>query len=265
MSKPTTREELKQYALRKLGAPVIEINVDDAQLEDAIDDSLQIFNEYHFDGAQRALFKYTITQDDIDNGYISTDGITAGAGPGGSVQVEGGDSIVSVNKVFQFDEGGAGTNMFSVKYQLALNDVYGFRNPGSLSQYTQTQSYIQMLTDFLDPEKQIRFNRVTNRVYLDMNWSESLSVGDFIVLDCYVAVDPVVYTEAFNDILLKRYVTASFKKQWGMNLMKYQNINLPGGVQFNADQLMSMADQEMNQIEEQLQDKYELPPDFFTG
>jgi hypothetical protein len=98
-----------------------------------------------------------------------------------------------------------------------------------------------------------------------MNWSETVEVGDFIVLDCYVAIDPDAYTEAFNDILLKRYVTASFKKQWGMNLMKYQNINLPGGVQFNADQLMSMADQEMNQIEEQLQDKYELPPDFCIG
>ena len=265
MSKPTTREELKQYALRKLGAPVIEINVDDAQLEDAIDDSLQIFNEYHFDGAQRALFKYTITQDDIDNGYISTDGITAGAGPGGSVQVEGGDSIVSVNKVFQFDEGGAGTNMFSVKYQLALNDVYGLRTPGSLSQYTQTQSYIQMLTDMLDPEKQIEFSRVTNRLYLKMDWSENVSVSDTILIECYVSLDPDTYSEIYNDILLKRYVTAMFKKQWAMNLIKYQNIRLPGGVEFNADTLLSEANAEMERIEEQLQDKYELPPDIMMG
>ena len=122
-----------------------------------------------------------------------------------------------------------------------------------------------MLADFLDPEKQIRFSRVTNRVYLDMNWSETVSAGDFIVLDCYVSLDPDTYTEIYNDILLKKYVVASFKKQWGMNLSKYQNISLPGGVQFNADQLMSSANEEMNQIEATLQDKYELPPDFFTG
>jgi hypothetical protein len=264
MAIPTTREELKQYALRKLGAPVIEINVDDAQLEDALDDAIQIFNEYHFDGVERALFKHAITQDDINNGFIDTNNLGL-TGPNDYPQVAGGAKIVSITKAFQFDGGGAGSNMFSVRYQMALNDTYGLRYGGDMTNYYIAQSYISLLSDLLDPEKQIRFNRVTNRVYIDMNWSETVSVGDFIVLDCYVAVDPSVYTEAFNDILLKRYVTASFKKQWGMNLMKYQNINLPGGVQFNADQLMSMADQEMNQIEEQLQDKYELPPDFCVG
>lgn len=264
MAIPTTREELKQYALRKLGAPVIQINVDDEQLEDSLDDAIQIFNEYHFDGVERALFKYEITAEDIENGFIDTSSINL-LGPNDYDQPSDGKSIVSVTKIFQFDAGGAGSNMFSVRYQMALNDTYGLRYGGDLSNYYITQSYIQLLADFLDPEKQIRFSRVTNKLYVDMNWKDLVDVGDFIVIDCYVALNPEQYTEAYNDILLKRYVTASFKKQWASNLNKYQNISLPGGVQFNADTLMSSAMDEMNSIEETLQDKYELPPDFFTG
>ena len=264
MATPTTREELKQYALRKLGAPVIEINVDDAQLEDSLDDAIQIFNEYHFDGVERALYKHAITQTDIDNGFIDTNSLGL-TGPNDYPQVEDSSRIVSITKVFQFDEGGAGTNMFSVRYQMALNDSYGLRYGGDMTNYYITQSYISLLADFLDPEKQIRFNRVTNRVYLDMNWSETVSVGDFVVLDCYVSLNPDNYTEIYNDILLKRYVTASFRKQWGMNLIKYQGINLPGGVQFDGQALISQGNDEMEKIEDTLQDKYELPPDFFTG
>jgi hypothetical protein len=264
MATPTTREELKQYALRKLGAPVIEINVDDAQLEDSLDDAIQIFNEYHFDGVERALFKHEITQTDIDNGFIDTNSLGL-TGPNDYPQVEDSTRIVSITKAFQFDEGGAGTNMFSVRYQMALNDSYGLRYGGDMTNYYITQSYISLLADFLDPEKQIRFNRVTNRVYLDMNWSETVSAGDFVVLDCYVSLNPDNYTEIYNDILLKRYVTASFRKQWGMNLVKYQGINLPGGVQFDGQALISQGNDEMEKIEDTLQDKYELPPDFFTG
>ena len=265
MATPTSREELKQYALRKLGAPVIEINVDDAQLEDALDDSLQIFNEYHFDGVQKALFKVEVSESDITNGYLETNNIGITQGPGDSPQVEAGDRIVSVNKVFQFAEGGASTNMFSVNYQLALNDIYGIRTPGSLSQYANTQSYIQMVSDMLDPEKQIEFSRVTNRLYLKMDWSENVSAGDFLMVEAYVSLNPDTYTEIYNDILLKQYVTASFKKQWAMNLLKYQNIRLPGGVEFNADSLLSEANSEMDRIEQTLYDKYELPPDIMMG
>ena len=168
MATPTTREELKQYALRKLGAPVIEINVDDAQLEDALDDSLQIFAEYHFDGVEKVFYKYAVTETDITNGFIDVNNIGS-TGPNDSPQVSPGSSIVSVYKVFQFDEGGAGTNMFSVNYQLALSDVYGIRAPGNMSQYAITQGYIQMLQDMLSPEKAVRFSRVTDRIYIDMD------------------------------------------------------------------------------------------------
>jgi len=264
MATPTTREELKQYALRKLGAPVIEINVDDAQLEDALDDSLQIFAEYHFDGVEKVFYKYEVTDTDISNGYIDVGNIGS-TGPNDSPQVSPGSSIVSVYKVFQFDEGGAGTNMFSVDYQLALSDVYGIRAPGNMSQYAITQSYIQMLKDMLSPEKSVRFSRVTNRIYLDMDWDDLLNSGDFLLIEAYASLDPATYTEIFNDILLKKYTTAAFKYQWGTNLMKYQGINLPGGVQFNGDQLMSQAKEEMERIEETLQDKYELPANFWVG
>jgi len=264
MAKPTTREELKQYALRKLGAPVIEINVDDAQLEDSLDDALQMFNEYHFDGTERALFKYEITQTDIDNGFIDTDTIGV-TGPNDYPQVESSTEIISVTKVFQFDEGGAGTNMFSVRYQTALQDVYGLRSMGDMANYAITQSYISMLSDILSPEKQLRFTRVTNRLYIDMNWSETVDAGDFVLIDTYVSLDPDTYTEIYNDILLKKYVVASFRKQWGMNLIKYQGINLPGGVQFDGQALVSQGNEEMEKIEDTLQDKYELPPDIMVG
>ncbi len=264
MATPTTREELKQYALRKLGAPVIEINVDDAQLEDALDDALQIFAEYHFDGVEKVFYKYEVTDTDITNGFIDVGNIGS-TGPNDSPQVSPGSNIVSVYKVFQFDAGGAGTNMFSVDYQLALSDVYGIRAPGNMSQYAITQSYIQMLKDMLSPEKSVRFSRVTNRIYIDMDFGDLLNSGDFLVIEAYASLDPATYTEIFNDILLKKYTTAAFKYQWGTNLMKYQGINLPGGVQFNGDQLMSQAKEEMERIEESLQDKYELPANFWVG
>ena len=155
--------------------------------------------------------------------------------------------------------------MFSVDYQLALSDVYGIRAPGNMSQYAITQSYIQMLKDMLSPEKSVRFSRVTNSIYLDMDWDDLLNSGDFLLIEAYASLDAATYTEIFNDILLKKYTTAAFKYQWGTNLMKYQGINLPGGVQFNGDQLMSQAKEEMERIEETLQDKYELPANFWVG
>ena len=264
MSTPSSREELKQYALRKLGAPVIEINVDDAQLEDGIDDAIQVFNEYHFDGVERALFKVEITETDIANGFIDTSAIGF-TGPNDYPQAADGPSIISVTKVFQFDEGGATSNMFSLRYQMALQDTYGLRYGGDMTNYYITQSYITLVSDLLDPEKQIRFNRVTDRLYLDMNWSETVNAGDFLVVDCYVTLNPDTYTDIYNDIMLKKYVTAAFRKQWGMNLIKYQGINLPGGVQFDGQALISQGNEEMERLENDLQDKYELPPDFFTG
>lgn len=261
--KPNTREQLKEYALRKLGAPVVEINVDDAQLEDRIDDALQMFAEYHFDGVQKAFYRYVVTEEDQQNGYIATNNLTKNDGAIGP-ELANGNQIISVLRIFEFSENGS-SNMFSVPYQIALNDMYGLRAPGSLINYSITQQHLELLRDYLDPEKMIRFSRVTNKIYVDMNWGEDITPGNSIVIECYVALSPNDYPEIYDDILLKKFVTASFKQQWGQNLSKYQNVTLPGGLSYNGAEIYQQGTDEMEKIEESLSNKYELPPDFFVG
>jgi hypothetical protein len=260
---PRSREQLKEYALRKLGAPVIEINVDDAQLEDRIDDALQMFAEYHFDGVQRAFYRYIVKEEDRSRGYIDTDSLVKNDGAIGP-EISNGNQIISVLRIFEFTESGS-SNMFSVPYQIALNDMYGLRAPGSLINYTMTQQHLELMRDYLDPEKMIRFSRVTNRIYIDMNWEEDIDVGNTVIVECYVALDPNEFPEIYNDILLKKYVVSSFKQQWGQNLSKYQNVTLPGGLSYNGAEIYQQASDEMDKIEESLSNKYELPPDFFVG
>jgi len=247
MAKPTSRATLKEYALRSLGAPVIEINVDDAQLEDRIDDALQFFAEYHFDGVEKTYLKHQVTQDDIDNEYITVS-----------------DSVISVTKLFQFSEGTV--NLFDVRYQMALNDFYGLRNPNqSMVQYDITKRHLSLIQDILSPEKSIRFSRVTNQIKIDMDWSEEVDVGDYLVAEAYAVLDPETYTEIYNDRLLKRYVIELFRRQWGSNLSKFEGIQLPGGVTFNGREIMERAQAEIDKIEENVQLMYELPPDFMVG
>ena len=263
MAQPTSRQELKDYCLRQLGFPVIEINVDDKQLEDRLDDALQTFSEYHFDGVLRTYFKHKVTSTDVSNGYIDTDSIAANAASIG-VAVESGKQIMSVTRVFEFSESGT-NNIFSVPYQIALNDLYGLRSPGMMSDYTIIQNHLSLIRDYLDPEKAIRFSRVTNRLYLDMNWAEDIQVGQFIVLEAYVALNPDTYTEIYNDRFLKKYVTALFKKQWGANLSKYESVQLPGGVTLNGRQIYDDAVTELERLEVEGRLEYELPDDLMVG
>ena len=249
MAQPTSRQTLKDYALRRLGAPVIDINVDDQQVEDALDDALQFFAEYHFDGVLETFITHQITQNDIDNRYIDMDAID--------------DRVVSVVKIFNLAV--HSVNMFDVSYQLALNDFFGTFTPGTLTNYTITKQHLELLQDILDPEKNFRFSRVTNKVYGDFNWGEDLNVGDYIVMQAYTALDPEVYTEIYNDRLLKNYFTACVKRIWGNNLSKFTGVQLPGGVQFDGQRILSEAQEEIRQIEEEVQDRYELPPDFMEG
>mgnify|MGYP003654302311 CR=1 FL=1 len=247
MSQPTSRATLKDYALRRLGAPVIEINVDDAQLEDRIDDALQFFAEYHFDGVEKTYLKHKVEQADIDNEYITVS-----------------DSVISVTRLFQFSEGTV--NLFDVRYQMALNDFYGLRNPNqSMMHYNITKQHLSMIQDILSPEKSIRFSRVTNQLKVDMKWSEDATVGDYLVAEAYIVLDPEEWPEIYKDRMLKRYVTATFKRQWGSNLSKFDGIQLPGGVQFNGRELMEQAQTEIDKIEDQVQEMYELPPEFTVG
>lgn len=252
-----SREDLKDYALRRLGFPVIEINVDDAQVEDRIDDALQFFSQYHFDGVEKAYLPYTITQQDIDNKYIDTSSI-----PTGSTGAE----IVSIQKVFVVDQA-VQSGMFSVQYQLMLNDYFnGFLTGSSnLNYYDTTKQYLNMLQLILNPEKQVEFSRVTNRIKLGTDWTTTFKVGEKMLIECYVALNANTFPEIFNDILLKRYVTALIKRQWASNLIKFKDIPLPGGMKFDAALIYSEAVNEINQIEDTVQSKYELPVDFMVG
>ena len=251
MAQPATRQQLKDYSMRRLGYPVIEINVDDSQVEDRVDDALQFFAEYHFDGVEKMFYKHEVTSDDITNGYIDMDSVDS--------------SVISVTRLFQFSEGGS-VNMFDVRYQMALNDFYGLRSGlSNLAYYSQIKSHLSLIQQHLDPEKQIRFSRVTNKLYVDMDWSEDINAGDYLMVEAYTVLDPETYTEIYKDRLLKQYITAQIKRQWGANLSKFENIQLPGGVSFNGTQIFEQAQAEIEKIEEEVQLKYELPPHFMTG
>jgi hypothetical protein len=252
----TAREDLKDYALRRLGFPVIEINVDDAQVEDRIDDALQFFSQYHFDGVEKLYLPYVLTQTDIENKYIDTGNIPMGSSGG---------EIVTINKVFVIDQA-MSSGMFSVQYQLMLNDYFnGFlTGTSNLNYYDTTKQYLGMLELFLQPEKQIQFSRVTNKLRMNTDWT-NFRAGDKMMMDCMVALNPETYPEIYNDILLKRYVTALIKRQWAANLSKFSNIALPGGMKFDAAQMYTDATTELGQIEDTVQSKYELPVDFMVG
>lgn len=250
MAKPNSRQQLKDYAFRRLGFPVIEINVDDSQVEDRLDDSLQFFAEYHFDGVEKMFYKHQVTADDITNGYIDMDNVDS--------------SIISVTRLFQFSD--STINMFDIRYQMALNDFYGLRSGlSNIAYYDSIKRHLSLIQQTLDPEKNIRFSRVTNRLHVDMDWSEDIEVGEFLAVEAYTVLDPETYTEIYNDRLLKQYITAQIKRQWGANLSKFENIQLPGGVSFNGTQIFEQAQQEIEKIEDEVQLRYELPPNFITG
>lgn len=270
--RPNSRQELKEYCLRRLGYPTIQINVDDAQIEDRLDDALQYFSEYHFDGVERVYLLRQVTQTDIDRRYIDLKDIVAEdttnnikAAP--ALDPDG-RSIVSVVRVFQLFDTLGGTGMFDARYQIALNDLYGLRTntySDSLIAYDTTRRHMQMLSDMLTPEKTLEFSRVTNRIYVNMDWKTQTKLGEYLLFEAYKILDPNKYTEIFNDWLLKKYSTAIIKFQWGQNLSKYSGISLPGGVTMDAAAIVGEARQEIERIEEKIQDKYELPPNFFVG
>ena len=249
MSQPSSRSTFKEYCLRQLGAPVLEVNVADEQVDDLIDDGLQYWNERHYDGVTQMYMKYAVTQQDIDRGKANksasttnTAGIvttTADATIAGvstsfdwyenSNYLQVPPEIIGVNKIMHFDGTNTATNnMFSVKYQLFLNDIYYWGTTEILT-YAMTRTYLEDIEFALTTQKQIRFNQRQDRLYLDIDWS-SLEPGDFLVMDCYRLLNPNDYTRVWNDSFLKQYIPALIKRQWGQNLMKFQGVKLPGGV-----------------------------------
>jgi hypothetical protein len=272
MAQPSTRGELIDYCKRKLGAPVLEINVADEQIEDLVDDAVQFFQERHFDGVYQSYQKYKVTQADIDRGKA-----TGGAGittttvdttVGVTTQFDYTENsnfipippqIIGVTKIFHFDGSNTITNnMFSVKYQLFLNDIYYWGSTELLS-YAMVKTYLEDINFLLTTEKQIRFNKRQDRLYLDIDWG-SLTVGDYIIIDCFTLLDPSSYPRVWNDSFLKPYATALIKKQWGQNLLKFQGVKLPGGVELNGREIYEDAEKDLEKIRENMSNTYELPP-----
>ena len=285
MAQPSSRQGLIDYGLRQLGAPVLEINIDDDQIDDLLDDAVQLFNERHFDGVEEMYLKHEFTQDEIDRGkatsetdatttagIVTTTGTStaiSGYGTTTSSFVENSnfiqvpDSVIGIEKIFKFDTSSISGGMFSIKYQLFLNDLYYF-NSVELLQYSMVKSYLEDIDFLLTPERQIRFNKKQNRLYLDMDYN-SLAEGDFIVIDCQRALDPNTFTKIYNDPFLKMYFTALLKRQWGQNLIKFRGVKLPGGLELNGREIYDDGQRELDAIKQKMQLEYELPPLDFIG
>ena len=244
----TTRQNLIDYCLRRLGAPVTEINVDDDQVSDRIDDAIEFFQEYHFDGVEKVFLKHTVTQTDIDNEYIDVV-----------------DPVISVLRVlpipnFNAFQGG----FFNEEYQLRLNDLDSFTG-SSLIHWAMHQTNFSLVEHLFSIQPTLLFNRKQNKMYLETDWDEKFDVGSILIIEAYRALDPATYTEVYNDMFLKKYATALIKQQWGSNLKKFTGVTLPGGVTLDGQTIFSEAMEEITKIEDEMSLKYELPPDGFIG
>ena len=331
MTQPTTRATLKDYAKRKLGHPVVELNIDDDQLEDCIDDALEYFQEYHFDGTYPTFVKKQITGSTLkiqtNQAFETGETITGGTSGvratvheyhsanttiryknpevksggdgntyyanttttfGNAETITGGTSaltattaassaattgdfdnhyvaieenVIGIKGVIPFYENtNKSTNMFSVNYQYVLHDLYAMGGMGDFN-----QQKLSMINDLFSGLPRFRFNRHMDRLYLDINWNADLKIDDWLIIEAYAIIDPATFTDVWGDMFLKKYVTSLFKKQWGQNLIKFEGMQLPGGVTLNGRQLYDDANTEIERVEEEIQLKYQLPDDFYVG
>lgn len=271
MAIPSTKATLKTYCLRALGYGVIDINVSDDQVDDRLDEALQYFAQYHYDGIERMYLKHQITQTEIDRAktdasVTATDkvdsSITADWLEGkGYIPIP--DTIVSVVQVFPFDDSST-NNMFDIRYQMRLNDLYDFSST-SIIHYQMTMQHIDYLSHILTGEVPIRFNQHQNRLYLDMDWSNDVSADEYIIIECYRKLDPTTWTDIYDDIYLKRYATTLIKRQWGANLSKFNGVQMLGGVTMNGADIFTQAQEELQRLEEQIQLSFETPIDYMVG
>ncbi len=275
MAQPTSREGLIDYAKRQLGFPVLEINVADEQFQDLLDDAIQIYQERHYDGIARMYLKYKITQDDIDRGQarggdstlgITTTTTTSTVGLSTTFDLEENNnyiqmppSVIGVNQIFKVRSDTVYDGLFNIRYQLFLNDLYAFGSI-DLLQYSMVQTKLEDITFLLNPNVRYRFNIRQDRLYIDIDWGAAVNVGDYLVIDCFRILDPDDFTKVYNDQFLKRYFTALCKKQWGMNLIKFQGVQLPGGIQLNGRQIYDDGVRELDEIRAKMSSDYEMPP-----
>ena len=272
MSKPNSRATLKDYCLRRLGYPVLEINVDDDQIDDLTDDAIQYFQERHFDGIERVFLKHKLTEADIATAKTTQTTTSATTGISNGITSSGNassfletnnylklpDHVIGVEKVFKMDASTISSGLFNIKYQIFLNDLY-YYGALDLLNYAMTKTYLEDLSRMITPDTQIRFNKKQHNLYMDIDWNQ-INPDTFLILDCYRLVDPGNATDVYNDFWLKRYLTALIKKQWGQNLIKFQGVMLPGGIQLNGRQIYDDAIKEIEEIEYSLKTEYELPP-----
>ena len=241
MAVPTTRAEFKQYCLRKLGAPVIEINVDDDQLEDRIDESLRYYWDYHFDGSQMIYYKHQITAQDRINKYIILP-----------------ENIIGAVSIFSIaDPSVRADDLFNIRYQIALNDLYTLTSV-SMVPYYMVMEHLALITEMLVGKQPIRYNRHQNKLYVDMDWN-TLRDGEFILVQAYEVVDPELFSDVWADRWLQNYTTQKFKYQWGTHLTKFTGLQLPGGVQFNGEKILDDAERTLDKMEQEMISSYSLP------
>ena len=274
MAQPSSREGLIDYAKRQLGFPVLEINVADEQFQDLLDDAIQIYQERHYDGIAWMYLKYKITQDDIDRGQarggdstlgISTITTTSTVGLSTTFNIEENNnyiqmppSVIGVNQIFKVRSDTVYDGLFNIRYQLFLNDLYAFGSI-DLLQYAMVQTKLEDITFLLNPDVRYRFNIRQDRLYIDVDWAQ-INKDDYFVIDCFRILDPDDFTKVYNDQFLKRYFTALCKRQWGQNLIKFQGVQLPGGIQLNGRQIYDDGVAELAEIRTKMASDYEMPP-----
>lgn len=247
MAVPTTRDEFKEYCLRKLGKPVIDINVDDDQVDDRIDEALRYYWDYHFDGSDKIYYKHQVTQQNKNDRYIILP-----------------ENIIGAVRVFPIaDPIVRSDDLFNIRYQIALNDLYTLTSV-SMVPYYMTMEHLALVTEMLVGQQPIRYSRHKNRVYVDMDWG-MLKVGEYLLIEAYEVLDPEIWDQVWSDRWLQNYCTAKIKYQWGSNLTKFTGMQLPGGVQFNGEKILNDSDEEIKKMEQEMISSYSLPVSDMVG
>jgi hypothetical protein len=240
MAVPTSKDEFKEYCLRKLGKPVIEINVDNDQVDDRVDEAIRYYWDYHFDGAEKIYYKYQITNQDKANRYITMP-----------------DNIIGVINMFPIGQALNTNNLFNIRYQIALNDLYTLTSV-SMVPYYMAMQHVQFLEQMLVGQQPLRYNRIINKCYIDMSW-EIVNAGDFIILEAYQVIDPEIYPKAYGERWLQNYASCLIKQQWGSNLKKFEGMQMPGGLKFNGQKIYDEATAERAALEKEMITSFSLP------
>jgi len=248
MAIPTTREQLKDYCLRRLGSPVLHINIDNDQLEDRIDDALQYYRDYHYDGSERTFYRHSVTQADRDNKYITMP-----------------EDFIGVIDIMDIGDSSVGTNsLFNLRYQMHMNDLFDI-SAANMAPYVMAMRHVETIEEIFVGKQLYRFNQHINQLHIDMDWEYDIEVGTYVVIDGYRVVDPNVYSGIWGDRWVLRYTTALIKRQWGENISKFANMQLPGGVVLDGVRILQDANSEIDKLEEEMISSYSLPVSDMTG